>query len=130
MFGRMSNELLKALARVSKILAIFITAVVGLLILPPRWGFSPIADVQIVGLAVLSLLPNRWLVSSRISFVLFLLIALFPFHVYFSVSAFRRVDFGLAALGIIFSLGLFGPLPLSLILSHIRFRRGETFLYA
>jgi hypothetical protein len=62
----MSNQSLKSIALACKSLAI-ITSVVLPMILHPRWGVNPIADVQLVGLAVLSLIPNRWLVFSRIT---------------------------------------------------------------
>jgi|ERR1035438_4039330 hypothetical protein len=125
----MSNPSLKSLALASKSLAIFVSVVLPL-ILRPRWGVNPIADVQMVVLGVLSLVPNRWLVFSRTSFVVFLLLTLFPFHVYFHVSAFKDVDWGLAAVGSFVGLIVFGPLPLSLILSRMRFQRGDKFMYA
>jgi hypothetical protein len=81
----MTNPSLKSLAWVCKGLAIAGSVVVPLL-LHPRWGVNRIADVQLIGLADLSLIPNRWLVFSRASFVLFLLLTLFPFHIYFDIS--------------------------------------------
>ena len=125
----MSNKSLKLLALTCKILAIFVSVIVPM-ILPPRWGVNPIADIQLLGLAVLSLVPNRWLVFSRTSFVISLVLTMFPFHVYFSVSVFRGVDIGLIAAGLMMSLFLFAPLPLSLIFSRMRFRREERFTYA
>jgi hypothetical protein len=120
---------LKSVALAWKTLAV-ITSVVLPMILRPRWGVNPIADVQLVGLAVLSLIPNRWLVSSRITFVIFLLLTLFPFHVFFHVAAFKGVDLGLALPGIFMAVFLFVPLPLSLILSRVRYQRGDRFGYA
>jgi hypothetical protein len=61
----MTNPSLKSLAWVCKGLAIAGSVVVPLL-LHPRWGVNRIADVQLIGLADLSLIPNRWLVFSRI----------------------------------------------------------------
>jgi hypothetical protein len=78
----------------------------------------------------LSLLPNRWLVFSRASFFIFLLLALLPLDVFFSYSVFKDVNVGLVALGLLMSFGLFAPLPLSLIVSRIRVTRGEDFTYA
>jgi hypothetical protein len=125
----MSNGSLKLLALVCKIFAIFVSVVVPM-ILHPRWGVNPVADVQLVGLAVLSLIPNRWLVFSSVSFFVSLLLALFPFHAFFPVSVFRGVDFGLLVSGLMISFLLFAPLPLSLIFSWMRFRKGEKFTYA
>jgi hypothetical protein len=123
------NQSLKALAWTSKILAILIS--VGIpLILRPRRGVYPIADVQLVGLAVLSLIPNRWLVFSRAFFVAVVLLTLFPFRVFFHSSAYKGTDWGLVAAGTLMACILFVPLPLSLVLSRIRFRRGDRFTYA
>jgi hypothetical protein len=126
----MSNQSLKVLSLACKILAVFFTVIVGLWILPPRWGVNPVADVQAVMLAVLSLVPNRWLVFSRISFVIFLLIALFPFHVFLLISVFRGVDVGMVAVGLFVAFCMFAPLPLSLIFSRMRYQRGVRFTYA
>ena len=124
----MNNQSLKLAAWVCKILGI--VSSVGLPpILHPRWGVNRIADVQLVGLAVLSLIPNRWIVFSRISFVIFLLLALFPFGIFLHISAYRDLDFGSVAAMIIGVL-LFAPLPLSLVLSRMRLRRGNKFTYA
>jgi hypothetical protein len=120
---------LKSVALACKILAI-ITSVVLPMILRPRWGVNPIADVQLVGLAVLSLVPNRWLVSSRIMFAIFLLLTLFPFNVFFHVGAFKGFDLGLVLPGVFMTVFLFVPLPLSLVLSRIRYRQGNRFNYA
>src|SRR4051812_16883969 len=120
----MSNQSLKSLALACKTLAIVVSVVVPML-LGHRWGVNRIADVQLVGLAVLSLIPNRWLVFSRITFILSLLLTLFPFRVFFHVSAFKGVDLGLLTAGILVTTCLFVPLPLSLVLSRIRFQRGN-----
>ena len=125
----MNNQSLKLLALACKTLAIPVS--VGIpLILRPRWGVNPIADVQLVGLAVLSLIPNRWLVVSRIPFVIFLLLTLFPFRVFLHLSAYKGADWGLVVAGIVVASIVFGPLPLSLVLSRMRFRRGDRFTYA
>jgi hypothetical protein len=125
----MSNPSLKSVALACKVLAIL--ECVGLpLILRPRWGLDRIADVQLIGLAVLSLIPNRWLVFSRAPFVLFLVLTLFPFRDYFYISAYKDVDWASLIGGIFIGLFLFAPLPLSLVLSRMRFRRGDKFIYA
>ena len=124
----MNNQSLKLLAWVCKILAI--VGSVGLpLILHPRWGVNRIADVQLVGLAVLSLIPNRWLVFSRISFVIFLLLTLFPFSIFLHISAYRDLDLG-SMTAMIIAVLFFAPLPLSLVLSRMRLQRGDKFTYA
>jgi len=125
----MTNPSLKSLAWTCKVLAIFISVVVGLWILHPRWGVNRIADVQLIGLAVLSLIPNRWLVFSRVSFVIFLLLTLFPFRVFFRISAFPDFDLG-SLIAMIIGLSFFAPLPLSLVLSRMRLLRGDKFTYA
>jgi hypothetical protein len=125
----MTNLSLKSLAWASKILAILCSVVVPL-ILGHRWGVSRITDVQLIGLAVLSLIPNRWLVLSRVSFVIFLVLTLFPFRIFFQSSAYKDVDWALLIAGIFMEFFLFGPLPLSLVVSRMRLQRGEKFIYA
>jgi hypothetical protein len=125
----MSNQSLKSLAWACKVLAIVGSVVVPLL-LHPRWGVNRIVDVQLVGLAVLSLIPNRRLVFSRISFVTFLLLTLFPFRTFLHISAYQDVDLALLIAGIFIGFLLFVPLPLSLVLSRMRFQRGDKFIYA
>jgi hypothetical protein len=124
----MNIQSLKSLAWTCKILAIAGSDVLPL-ILHPRWGVNRIADIQLVGLAVLSLTPNRWLVFSRIPFVIFLLLTLYPFSIFFHISAYRDFDLQSAAAMILCVL-LIGPLPLSLVLSRMRFQRGDKFTYA
>jgi hypothetical protein len=126
----MSNESLKTLSWACKILAVFFTVIIGLWILPPRWGFNPVADVQSVMLGILSLVPNRWLVFSRMSFVVFLIMALFPFHVLLSFAVFRGTDVVSMAVELFVAFCMFAPLPFSLVLSRIRFIRGVRFMYA
>jgi hypothetical protein len=120
---------LKWLAPACKLLAIFVSVIVPM-VLHPRWGVNPIADVQLVGLAILALIPNRWLVFSSASYFLFLLLALFPFRVLFSLSAYRGGDIGFIAFGLLIWLVIFAPLPLSLLFSRIRLRRGDKFVFA
>ena len=75
-------------------------------------------------LFVLAILPNRWLVFSPIAFVISLLISLIPF--YPLLSSMRVLsDLSWMAPLIIF----FGLLPLSLILSFWRRRKGEKVGY-
>jgi hypothetical protein len=120
---------LKSLAVASKVLAI-VASVLLPMILGHRWGINLIADIQRVGLAVLSLIPNRWLVFSRRTFVIIFLLTLFPFNIFFHISVFKDVDLGLVVPGVFMAVFLFVPLPLSLLLSRIRFQRGESFTYA
>jgi len=124
----MKNQFLKWAAWACKILAVIINVCVPL-ILHPRWGLNRIADGQLVSLALLSLIPNRWLVFSRIPFVIFLLLTLFPFRIFLESSAYRAFDMQSAA-GMIFAVLLFAPLPLTLVLSRMRLRRGTKFTYA
>jgi len=124
----MTYPSLKSSAWACKIIAIFESVVIPL-ILHPRWGVNRIADVQLIGLAVLSLIPNRWLVFSRASFVLFLLLTLFPYNVFFHTSVFRDFDLG-SLIAMIIGVLFFAPLPLSLALSRMRFLRGDKFTYA
>jgi hypothetical protein len=125
----MSTQSLQSLALASKALAIIVSVVLPMLF-GHRWGVNSVADVQVVALAILSLIPNRWLVFSRITFIVFLLLMLVPFRVFFHLSAFKGVDLGLALPSILVAVFLFIPLPLSLVLSRIRFHRGERFTYA
>jgi hypothetical protein len=124
----MNRQSLKLPAWVCKILAIA-GSVVAPLILHPRWGVNRISDVQLVDLAVLSLIPNRWLVFSQTSFVIFLLLTLFPFRIFFHISAYRDFDLGSVA-AMIIAILFFAPLPLSLVLSRMRLQRGDNFMYA
>jgi hypothetical protein len=123
------NNSLEWLALGCKLLAIFVSVVIPM-VLRPHWGVNPIADVQLVVLAILSLIPNRWLVFSGPSFFIFLLLALFPFRVFFSLSALRGADIATIAGELLFAFLIFAPLPLSLIFSRMRLRRGDKFVYA
>jgi hypothetical protein len=123
-----SDRYLK-LALPCKVLAIISSVVVPLWIFHPRWGLNPIADGQLVGLAVLSLIPNRWLVFTRFTFAVFLLLSLFPFRVFLHLYAYK--GFGtISAVGMIVGFLFFAPLPLSLVLSRIRFLRGDKITFA
>jgi len=126
----MNNQSLKSFAWACKVLAIVGSVVVPLWILHPRWGVNRIADLQTIGLAVLSLIPNRWLAFSRTSFVTFLLLMLFPFRDFFRISTFSDLDLGSVLGGTIVLSFFFVPLPLSLVLSRVRFLRGDKFTYA
>ena len=128
----MSNQHLKWLALAGKIVAIAVWIVVPW-VLGSYHHYDEHHTVYLVQnslLAVLSLIPNRWLVFSRTSFVIFLLLTLLPFDVFLPLSVFRGVDFGMIAAGLMMSFCLFAPLPLSLIFSRMRWQRGERFTYA
>jgi hypothetical protein len=125
----MASDRYLALAIPCKVLAIFWSVVVGLFIFRPRWGLNSVADAQVIGLAILSLIPNRTLVSTRVTFLAFLLLSLFPFRVFFAADAYR--GFGIdSVIGMLLAFVMFGPLPLSLALSRRRFLRGKNFLFA
>ena len=129
----MSNQNLKSLAMACKILAIAV------------WVLAPwllgsyhhtVYDIQHIGfiiqnaaLALLSLIPNRWLVSSKTAFGISLLVALFPLHVFFYAD--NLFLGGISDLFILaVALSIFVPLPLSILFSYLRFRRGEKFTFA
>jgi hypothetical protein len=99
---------------------------------PQDWGapafkhrtYLEIAELAMM--AVLAVLPNRWLVFSPVTFALSLLIALSPFF-YLIISSIREwSDLIFVALLI----PLCGPLPLSITLSFLRHRQGEKIFYA
>jgi hypothetical protein len=126
----LGNHSLKLPAWPLKILAILASVAVPLWVFHPRWGVRLMADVQIVGLGVLALIPNRWLVFSRISFVPFLLLTLFPLHELFRVSTYGDVDPGLVVVAILVASFGYLPLPLSLVPSRMRYQSGERFTFA
>lgn len=126
----MDSFRLKLLTWTFKLLAILVAFVMSLLLMPPRWGLNPVADVQVCVLAAISLVPNRTLVFSKIAFAIFLLITLFPFHVFFIFSAYKNVDFESVLLGSLVALMFFAPSPLSLTFSRIRLSRGEKIFFA
>lgn len=112
---------------------------------PPReaphdWGTAAyyhrihrsILGVSIVGL--LAVIPNRWLVFSRIVFCIVLIISLLPLC--FSLFVISQ-DFDLAVSDFPNSAIVWGGMmlsnvlwPLSLSLSFWRYRKGEKILYA
>ena len=123
------NKALKPLARVFKTLAI-VDCVLVPLVLHPRWGISRIDDAQLIALAVLSLTPNRWVAGTRFLFGTALLLSLLPFRIFLHTSVFRDFDLASAiGAGIVVPL-VFVPLPLSVVLSRIRFLRKERFVFA
>ena len=110
---------------------------------PPRdaphdWGtpayyhrtYLCIIAVTVVALLVVT--PNRWLVSSRISFSIVLIIALCPLSVglLFFISELSPGQDFMAAYFLCFMLLLIALWPMSLCLSFWRCRKGETFFYA
>jgi hypothetical protein len=84
--------------------------------------------------SLLAIIPNRCLVFSRLSFCVFLTLALLPLDWFlFYPPTFTGTDINdipLIVVVVFVWLFLFTSLPLSLILSRIRFRRGEKFIYA
>jgi len=119
---------LKLLAWICKLMAVAVSVILPWMM--EHFGINHIADVQAVVLGVMALIPNRWLVFSRVSFTIALLLTMFPLQVFLPLSVFRGTDIGLIAAGLMISLFFFAPLPLSLIISRIRLVRGERFTYA
>jgi hypothetical protein len=109
---------------------------------PPRdapldWGTPAyhhrtyLSMAVVAAVALLVVIPNRWLVSSRILFGILLLVSLLPllFVLLLIVGDLSSVDF-MTAYFVPFIL-LFSALwPLSLCLSFWRHRKGERFFYA
>jgi hypothetical protein len=78
----------------------------------------------LIALAVLAVLPNRWLVFSSVTFAIALLIALIPFcQIFGSLTEWSDL------LWMMPLMSLFALLPLSLILSFWRQRKGEKIGY-
>lgn len=123
-----NSQSLKLLAYVFKLFATFVS-VMPLWFFPIAWGTNPIGAAQTVGLAILSVVPNRWCVFSRTSFAISLLLAFFPFRVLFSF-AHKGAPWGMVAGGVLVGCILFLPLPVSFVLSRARLQRGEKFVYA
>jgi len=97
---------------------------------PEDWGtpaFYHRAYLEIAALTALvglAVLPNRWLVFSRVAFALSLLMALIPFHsIAISIAAPSDLVW-MAPLA-----ALFAVLPLSLILGFWRRQKGEKVNY-
>ena len=83
--------------------------------------------------ALLAVVPNRWLVFSRVVFALSLIIAILPFCVLMVIN-WNSDPFGsnwdfLEPGNLIFLVSIFGPLPLAITLSFLRRRRGEDVGY-
>ncbi len=109
---------------------------------PPRdapldWGTPAyyhrtyLSMVVVVLVALLVVIPNRWLVCSRVLFSIVLIVSVLPllFVLLLLVGDLSSVDF-MTAYFIPFIL-LFSALwPISLCLSFWRHRKGEKFLYA
>ena len=106
---------------------------------PRDWGtpeyfrrtYFRIAETAI--LLLLALTPNRLLVSSRAGFGVAFVVALIPLaRVLFSSELpFRGVgEIILTGFGLVMILGMFSPLPLSLLFSFLRRQKGETISYA
>jgi hypothetical protein len=74
-------------------------------------------------LALLAILPNRWLVVSLVVFAISLMIALIPSCLILGWDT----DNWMGDLFIL--LPIYAPLPLSLVLSFLRFRKGENVRY-
>lgn len=128
----MSDDHLKLLAWTSKVLAIVFSAAFPLLVFQAfrHRGFNGLAEAQVIAVAILCTVPNRWLVWFDVIFVLSLLVALFPLRAVIDISSWNGMGTREIA-GVILALAfLFAPLPISLILSRIRLRRGQKFMYA
>jgi hypothetical protein len=92
-------------------------------------------SISIVSLlALLVVVPNRWLVFSRVVFGPSLIVALLPFcfSLLFISEDFSLIlsDFFGTFVWWAIAIFLSAPWPLSLIFSRMRFRRGEIFTYA
>jgi hypothetical protein len=105
---------------------------------PQDWGtpayfhrtFLEILVLSVI--ALISVVPNRWLVFSPIAFCVSLLIALFPlcFVLVQNFSQpFNTVGIVFAPSNLVAMVFIFGPVPLSLTLSFWRQRRRETVAY-
>lgn len=84
-------------------------------------------------LLLLSLTPNRLLVSSRIGFGVAFAVALVPLAwvLFSSELSFRGVrEAILSGLVLVMMFCMFAPLPLSLLFSFLRRRKGEAISYA
>ena len=99
---------------------------------PQDWGTPAyrvrayISISQTIALLCLSLLPNRWLVSSSWSFTLAFAAAFFPA----AFIIFNSWNGGTLLLTILVSIIFYAPLPLSLFASYWNRRRGERVTYA
>jgi hypothetical protein len=80
---------------------------------------------------VLAIVPNRWIVRSPILYLFSLFMAALPYilSLLSAVTSISSWDFE-GACTVIAILILILPWPLSLLLSSIRFKKGESFWYA
>jgi hypothetical protein len=106
---------------------------------PEDWGTPAFKHrtylqiAELVTLATLAILPNRWLVFSRVAFAISLLIALSPCcWVFYDMisSATEWSDLISNLFLAVFIMIYFIPLPFSIILSFLRHRKGEKIFYA
>lgn len=105
---------------------------------PPDWGtpsyvhrtYFRIAEAAV--LAFLALVPNRILVSSGAVFAISLTLALVPLRTLFATHPSLRGlgELVLSGFAVAMVLGMITPLPLSIIFSFLRHRRGERVAYA
>lgn len=146
---KISAVAFKILAAIIWLLAAWVTTALDIAEMhsttPPRdaphdWGTPAyyhrmlLKIFMVLVVALLAVVPNRWLVFSRTAFVLSLAIALLPFgvvlvHDWFSdpfMSVSNYLDFGAWA----FAICIFGPLPLAIILSFWRKQKGGKVTYA
>ena len=97
-----------------------------------HWLYASIAIVSL--LAILAVVPNRWLVLSRAIFVPSVVVALLPlcFSLFLICGEFDIFSDQFAETLLVWTamILLSAPWPLSLILSRMRFRKGEQFTYA
>jgi glucan phosphoethanolaminetransferase (alkaline phosphatase superfamily) len=115
---------------------------------PADWGTPAYFHRTWVGvlfvliLFLLSAVPNRWLVYFRVVFISSIIIALFPFFIVMHDSwasllftvpreSLHPIIELLLSWGIVIVIGLFGfaPLPLSIVLSFWRRRKGQNVRY-
>jgi hypothetical protein len=130
----MSNQNLKSLAMACKILAVAVWVLAPWIL--GSYYHHTIYDIHDIGyifenviLAVLSLVPNRWLVSSKVALGISSLAALIPVCTLFLADNLFFSGIGdLFILAVV--LGFLLPLPLSILFSYLRFRRGEKFTFA
>jgi hypothetical protein len=83
--------------------------------------------------ALFSMAPNRWFVFSPIVLCIAILVALFPFGyvlVQTFTEPFNKISVVFSLANSVFFFTVFAPLPLSLIFSFWRLRRGEKVGYA
>ena len=138
---------MKALAIVCKILAAIIWIGIAwfkisldIMILhlssPPRESPTQIyLEIFVLSvIALLAVVPNRWLVFSRIAFGISLVIALFPLGVNlihdWRSDPFMAMRNYLDPEALVFLAFIFCPLPFALSLSFWRRRKGEKVAYA